>query len=294
MPQDLGDLILASEPAFGDAVAFQARRGLRLQRVTFREAAERAREVAGWLVARGLVPGDRVAVWSPNMPEYAVLYFGAWLAGLVVVPIDVRTPQDVLHGFVAAADPRQSASRSRGPAGGVPPRAGRARAVRVTAEPCPGIDDHAAAGLHLWGPRDVRAAPEPGHDDSGAAGGPHHLPGRRARAAAPAAGRDGATRPPGGALEALAACPPRRRTSAAPAAAAAVPASPPRRRRPTPILRRRRRTARREARRGLGADGHPRLRGLRTDRDVRRGRAQHLDCPAVRQRRPAGSGRGDQ
>ena len=106
MPQDLGDLILASEPAFGDAVAFQARRGLRLQRVTFREAAERAREVAGWLVARGLVPGDRVAVWSPNMPEYAVLYFGAWLAGLVVVPIDVRTPQDVLHRFVAAAEPR--------------------------------------------------------------------------------------------------------------------------------------------------------------------------------------------
>src|SRR5919198_695139 len=106
MPQNLGDLILASGPAFGDAVAFQARRGFRLQRVTFREAAERAREVAGWLVARGLVPGDRVAVWSPNMPEYAVLYFGAWLAGLIVVPIDVRTPQDVLHRFVAAAEPR--------------------------------------------------------------------------------------------------------------------------------------------------------------------------------------------
>src|ERR671931_2192090 len=106
MPHNLGELILESAPAFGDAVAFQARRGFRLQRVTFRQAAERARQVAGWLVAQGLASGDRVVVWSPNMPEYAVLYFGAWLAGTVVGPIDVRTPRDVLDRFVGAAAPR--------------------------------------------------------------------------------------------------------------------------------------------------------------------------------------------
>ena len=106
MRGSLGELILQSTEAFGDDVAFQVRRGLRLERVTFRQVGERARRVAGWLRARGLAPGDRVAVWSPNMPEYAVLYFGAWLGGLVVVPIDVRTPQDVLDRFVGAAGPR--------------------------------------------------------------------------------------------------------------------------------------------------------------------------------------------
>jgi long-chain acyl-CoA synthetase len=106
MPRNLGALIPESAPAGGDAVAFQARRGFRRQRVTFREAAERARRVAGWLMASGLAPGDRLAVWSPNLPEYAVLCFGAWLAGVVAVPIDVRTPQDVVHRFVAAAEPR--------------------------------------------------------------------------------------------------------------------------------------------------------------------------------------------
>jgi long-chain acyl-CoA synthetase len=40
------------------------------------------------------------------MPEYAVLYFGAWLAGLVILPIDVRTKQDVVDRFVRAAAPR--------------------------------------------------------------------------------------------------------------------------------------------------------------------------------------------
>jgi long-chain acyl-CoA synthetase len=106
MRRNLGELILEASTAFQDDVAYQVRRGFRLERLTFGEAGQRARQVAGWLAARGLQPGERVVVWSPNMPEYALLYFGAWLAGVVVVPIDVRTQQDVLNRFIAAAEPR--------------------------------------------------------------------------------------------------------------------------------------------------------------------------------------------
>ncbi|MGH2588397.1 MAG: AMP-dependent synthetase/ligase [Dehalococcoidia bacterium] len=106
MARNLGELVLEASRSFPNDVAFQVRRGFRLERVTFRQAAESARRVAGFLDARGLAPGDRIAVWSPNMPEYAVLYFGAWLAGIVVVPIDVRTQPDVVQRFVAAARPR--------------------------------------------------------------------------------------------------------------------------------------------------------------------------------------------
>jgi long-chain acyl-CoA synthetase len=94
MSRTLGELILNTSARFGDDVAFQVRRGFRLERVTFRQAGERARETAGWLTARGLAPGDRVVVWSSNMPEYAMPYFGARLAGVVVVPIDVRIEKD--------------------------------------------------------------------------------------------------------------------------------------------------------------------------------------------------------
>jgi len=103
---NLGALVLRSAAAFGDDTAFQVRRGFRLERLTFRQVGEHARKLAGWFVGRGLKDGDRVVIWSPNMPEYAVLYFGSWLAGLVVVPIDVRTRQEVVDRFVAAADPR--------------------------------------------------------------------------------------------------------------------------------------------------------------------------------------------
>ena len=106
MGQNLGELILETSAAFGDDVAFRVRRGFRLERLTFSRVGELARRVAGWLGARGLAPGDRIAVWAPNMPEYAVLYFGAWLVGVVVVPIDVRTREDVVRRFLAAAEPR--------------------------------------------------------------------------------------------------------------------------------------------------------------------------------------------
>ncbi|MBI3969836.1 MAG: AMP-binding protein [Chloroflexi bacterium] len=106
MERNLGRLVLEASEKFGDDVAFQVRRGFRLERITFRQAGTLARKVAGWLRAKGVGPGERIAIWSPNMPEYALLYFGAWLGGVVAVPIDVRTPQDVVKRFVAEAAPR--------------------------------------------------------------------------------------------------------------------------------------------------------------------------------------------
>ncbi len=103
--QNLGELVLDGAVAFGSGVAFQIRRGFRIERTTFAEVGTLARKTASWLRAQGLVAGDRVAVWSVNMPEYAVLLFGSWLAGLVVVPVDIRTRQDVADRFMAAARP---------------------------------------------------------------------------------------------------------------------------------------------------------------------------------------------
>ncbi|OBF82640.1 long-chain-fatty-acid--CoA ligase [Mycobacterium sp. 852002-51163_SCH5372311] len=45
--------------------------------------------LAGLLVARGLRPGDRVGVMLPNVPYFAVAYYGVLRAGGVVVPMNV-------------------------------------------------------------------------------------------------------------------------------------------------------------------------------------------------------------
>jgi long-chain acyl-CoA synthetase len=45
--------------------------------------------VAALLRGRGVVPGDRVAVMLPNVPELVVVYYGILRAGGAVVPMDV-------------------------------------------------------------------------------------------------------------------------------------------------------------------------------------------------------------
>jgi long-chain acyl-CoA synthetase len=45
--------------------------------------------VAGLLKAKGVEPGDRVGVMLPNVPYFAVVYYGILRAGAIVVPMNV-------------------------------------------------------------------------------------------------------------------------------------------------------------------------------------------------------------
>lgn len=55
---------------------------------SFGELDAGSRRVAAFLGGRGVVPGDRVGVVVPNLPEFAVLYYGILRAGAVAVPLD--------------------------------------------------------------------------------------------------------------------------------------------------------------------------------------------------------------
>ncbi|MFI5657931.1 long-chain fatty acid--CoA ligase [Streptomyces sp. NPDC051684] len=58
------------------------------QVLDYRTLDERSARVAAWLAADGLAPGDRVAIMLPNVPQFAVVYYGALRAGAVVVPMN--------------------------------------------------------------------------------------------------------------------------------------------------------------------------------------------------------------
>jgi acyl-CoA synthetase (AMP-forming)/AMP-acid ligase II len=49
--------------------------------ITYGELVERARLVAGGLAARGFQAGEVFAIYLPNLPEYAVAFYGVLLAG---------------------------------------------------------------------------------------------------------------------------------------------------------------------------------------------------------------------
>jgi len=57
------------------------------RRWTFAEVLAEAEQVARALLAR-FSPGERVAVWAPNLPEWVLLEFGAALAGVVLVTVN--------------------------------------------------------------------------------------------------------------------------------------------------------------------------------------------------------------
>jgi long-chain acyl-CoA synthetase len=56
--------------------------------LTYTQLHEAAAAVAGDLKERGIAPGDRVGLVLPNVPAFPVLFYGALLAGAVVVPMN--------------------------------------------------------------------------------------------------------------------------------------------------------------------------------------------------------------
>ncbi|MBM3675890.1 MAG: fatty acid--CoA ligase family protein [Actinobacteria bacterium] len=74
------------------AVRFGAREGLveGEMRLSFAEVADRVDEAARALVGSGIEPGDRIAIWAPNVSEWIFVALGAHRAGAVVVPLNTR------------------------------------------------------------------------------------------------------------------------------------------------------------------------------------------------------------
>jgi len=68
-------------------------------RLTYAQLDAMACQVAGGLRARGIGPGDRVALSCPNVPYFPIAYFGILKAGATVVPLNVlfKPPEIAYH-----------------------------------------------------------------------------------------------------------------------------------------------------------------------------------------------------
>lgn len=64
---------------------------------TYAQLAAMIASFAGGLAARGLGPGDTIALMSPNIPEYAVAFHGAAVAGVAVSTVNPTYTADEVH-----------------------------------------------------------------------------------------------------------------------------------------------------------------------------------------------------
>ncbi len=61
--------------------------------------------VADWLIARGVTPGARVALYIPNSCEFYCAYFAAWHVGAIVVPLNIYLHAREIAAILADATP---------------------------------------------------------------------------------------------------------------------------------------------------------------------------------------------
>jgi len=82
---NLATILTASADPHGDHVALK----LEDAELTYSQLSGASAHIAGLLRARGLQRGDRVGIMLPNVPHFAVCYYGVLRAGCVVVPMNV-------------------------------------------------------------------------------------------------------------------------------------------------------------------------------------------------------------
>jgi fatty-acyl-CoA synthase len=127
MIADLPDLLAKRAALSPGRIALEAAATGRT--LSYAELDARADRAAALIAARGVAPGDRVAVLSRNRIEFFELLFGCARLGAILVPLNWRMPPAELDGLIADAGP---ALLVHG--------AGEAAAVRALAAPPPAID----------------------------------------------------------------------------------------------------------------------------------------------------------
>lgn len=71
-------------------VALGTRTNLGWAELTYKGLSVLSRKVGSFLIASGMNKGDKVAIISESMPEFGAAIFGSVLAGMTIVPLDVK------------------------------------------------------------------------------------------------------------------------------------------------------------------------------------------------------------
>ena len=100
-----------------DALLFKP--GFRYQRWSYDRLWNESGQVATLLQQRGLTKGDQVLLWGPNSPQWVLIFFGCLRAGVIVVPLDLRSAPDYVERVVARVTPKLAFTSRFTPKGGL-------------------------------------------------------------------------------------------------------------------------------------------------------------------------------
>lgn len=102
--RDLIDLFETTTKRFGTRVAMRIERDGKKEQYTFENVRELAVRAATFFLRNGIEHGSRVILFSHNMPEWGITYFGIIKAGATAVPVDPASTVDDIVNFVRAGE----------------------------------------------------------------------------------------------------------------------------------------------------------------------------------------------
>ena len=95
-----------SVETFGSRDALLFKPGFRYQKWTYARMWEESGKVATLLQQRGLTKGDQVLIWGPNSPQWVLAFLGCIRAGVIVVPLDLRSAPDYVERVISKTSPK--------------------------------------------------------------------------------------------------------------------------------------------------------------------------------------------
>ncbi len=102
--KDLLDLFDTSVKRFPTRVAMRIKRNGRNEQYTYEDVRELTLRAAGFLAKNGIGHNDRVILFSNNMPEWGMTYFGILKAGATAIPIDPASTVEEIVTFARTGE----------------------------------------------------------------------------------------------------------------------------------------------------------------------------------------------
>jgi long-chain acyl-CoA synthetase len=102
--KDLLDLFDTSVKRFPTRVAMRIERDGRKEQYTYEDVNELTMRAAGFFAKNGIGQGSRVILFSNNMPEWGMTYFGILKTGATAIPIDPASSVAEIVNFTKAGE----------------------------------------------------------------------------------------------------------------------------------------------------------------------------------------------
>ena len=104
--ETLVDFLKEISQKYTSATALSISMGVRQRKWSYSRLWDLSARVSSILEKKGLVKGDQAIIWGPNCPEWVMAFLGCARAGVVAVPLDVRSAPDFVTRVMDRTSPK--------------------------------------------------------------------------------------------------------------------------------------------------------------------------------------------